>query len=58
MGQGLKGAAHTYAQLFNLVFGPLLKTNKELLFLTLIKDYGEATFIPFINNYIGAVIDF
>jgi hypothetical protein len=49
---------HTYTQLSNLVFSPLLKTNKELLFLTLIKDHGKAAFIPFINNYIGAIIDF
>ena len=58
MGQGLKEAVYTYVQLFNLVFSPLLKTNKELLFLTLIKDYNKAAFISFINNYIGAIIDF
>jgi hypothetical protein len=58
MGQGLKGAIYTYAQLSNLVFSPLLKTNKELLFLTLIKDYNKAAFIPFIDNYMGAIIDF
>jgi hypothetical protein len=49
---------HTYTQFFNLAFSPLLKTNKELLFLTLIKDYNKAAFIPFIDNYIGAIIDF
>jgi hypothetical protein len=58
MGQGLKGAAYTYAQLSNLVFSPLLKTNKEPSFLTLIKDHGKAAFIPFIDDYIGTITDF
>jgi hypothetical protein len=58
MGQGLKGAAHTYAQLSNLVFGPLLKTDNEPLFLTLIKDYREAAFVLFMDDHIGAATDF
>ena len=54
----MKGAVYIYAQLSDLAFSLLLKTNKEPLFLTLIKDYSKAAFIPFIDNYIGAVIDF
>jgi hypothetical protein len=58
IGQGLKEAAYTYAQLSDLVFSPLLKTDEELLFPTLIKDYRDAVFILFIDNYIGAATDF
>ncbi|TAQ83554.1 hypothetical protein B7494_g8120 [Chlorociboria aeruginascens] len=58
MGQGLKGAPHTYSQFTDLVFGPLPKTDKCEAFPTLIKDHGHVGFAPFIDDHIGAADSF
>ena len=58
MGQGLKGAPHTYSQFTDLAFGPIPKTDTVPAFTTLIKDHGEAGFAPFMDDHLGAAKSF
>lgn len=58
MGQGLKGAAHTYAQYTDLTFGPLPATKDEKAYETLIGDHGEVAFSPFVDDHIGSATCF
>jgi hypothetical protein len=58
MGQGLKGAPHTYSMFTDLVFGPMPSTKDVSSFETLIKDHGDAAFAPFMDDHLGAATDF
>ena len=63
MGMGLKNAMHIYAQFTDMVFGPLPRAedpdhrevDREE---TIIGDYGDASFSPFVDDYIGSAVDF
>ena len=58
MGQGLKGAPHTYSQFTDLTFGPLPKSESCPAFVTLIGDHGDVGFALFIDDHIRAVVSF
>jgi hypothetical protein len=58
MGQGLKGAPHTYSMFTDLVFR-LMPSMKDVgSFKTLIKDYGDTVFAPFMDDHLGVATDF
>ena len=58
MGQGLKGAPHTYAQFSDLVFGPLLKTALIPRMPSLIGNQGTSFFAVFMDDHSAAGDDF
>ena len=63
MGQGLKGAAHTYARFRDLVFGPIPEDNKDPenirpAFPSLIGDRGETAFDGMVDDSYGSSRDF
>lgn len=58
MGQGLKGASHTYAQFGDLTFGHLPKTEIVPAQDTILKDHGDAAFTIFADDHIGAATSF
>lgn len=59
MGQGLKGAPHTYSQFTDLIYGPLPLTKRsEGFWPSAIEDHGSCAFKPFIDDHLGASIDF
>ena len=58
MGQGLKRRSHTFSQFSNLVFGPIPKSINFEAQPTCIGDYGDWAFMPFIDDYMGAAINF
>ncbi|KAI9871042.1 MAG: hypothetical protein M1823_008561, partial [Watsoniomyces obsoletus] len=59
MGQGLKGAPHTYSQFTDLVYGPLPSTKGSgQTWPTVIGDHGGWAFKPFMDDHLGASTDF
>ena len=59
MGQGLKGAPHTYAQFGDLVFGPLPKDFQGAgRILTLIGRFENHAFQIFMDDHSAAATDF
>ena len=58
MGQGLKGAPHTYAQFSDLVFGPLPKTASVPRMPTVIGHHGASSFAVFMDDHSAAGDDF
>jgi RNase H-like domain found in reverse transcriptase/Integrase zinc binding domain len=53
MGQGLKGAPHTYSQFTDLVFGPLPKTRATERMPSIIGTHADCGFSPFMDDHIG-----
>lgn len=51
IGQGLKGSSYTYYQFSNLVFGKMPPTETYEIMPSLIRNYREFAFSPFIDNY-------
>ena len=58
MGQGLKGALHTYSQFSDLVFGPLPKSPSKQAQGSIINDHGSAAFSLFMDDHLSAAISF
>ena len=58
MGQGLKGAPHTYSQLSDLTFGPLPRTHSSPPFPTLITDAGDYGMAPYMDDHAMAAAGF
>ena len=59
MGQGLKGAPHTYAQFSDLVFGPLPPNDKGVARMgTLIGNHGDHAFAVFMDDHAASADDF
>lgn len=58
MGQGLKGASHTYNWFGGLTFGHLPKTEVEPAQDTILKDRGESAFSISADDHIGAPTSF
>ena len=58
MGQGLKGAAYTFSQFIDTVFGPLPKVQDIPRMSTLIGVRQKDLFGMYIDNYIGAAKTF
>lgn len=59
MGQGLKGAPHTYAQFSDLVFGPLPPNDEGVARMpSLIGDHGNHAFSVFMDDHGGSATDF
>ena len=59
MGQGLEGAPHTYAQFWDLVFGPLSKNSQGAKRMpTLIGRFKKHAFQIFMDDHSAAVTDF
>ena len=59
MGQGLKGAPHTYAQFGDLVFGPLPKNSEGIERMpTLIGRFDNHAFQIFMDDHSAAATDF
>lgn len=59
MGQGLKGAPHTYAQFTDLVFGPLPPNNEGVARMSsLIGDHKDHSFSVFVDDHGAAATDF
>ena len=53
MGQGLKGAPHTYSQFSDLVFGPIPKNDDQPRFPSLIGDHGTEAFALFMDDHMA-----
>jgi len=59
MGQGLKGAAHTYAQFSDLVFGPLPANSDGIPRMsTLIGNHGDHAFQVYMDDHAASATDF
>jgi hypothetical protein len=58
MGQGLRGAPHTYTQFTDLVFGPLPKSETQAKMDSIIGTYAEGGFSPFMDDHLGGFKDF
>ncbi|SLM34951.1 Ribonuclease H-like domain [Lasallia pustulata] len=60
MGQGLKGAPHTYSQFTDLVFGPIPQNDVsgEPRMDTIIGDHGNTAMALFMDDYAASATDF
>ena len=60
MGQGLKGAPHTYSQFTDLVFGPIPQNDVsgEPRMDTIIDDHGNTAMALFMDDYAASATDF
>ncbi|SLM39126.1 hypothetical protein LPUS_09585 [Lasallia pustulata] len=60
MGQGLKGAPHTYSQFTDLVFGPIPRNDVsgEPRMDTIIDDHGNTAMALFMDDYAASATDF
>lgn len=58
MGQGLKGAPHTYSQFTDLVFGPLPASSISPALPSIIGNQENSGFSPFMDDHLGGFTDF
>ena len=58
IGQGLKGAPHTYSMFTDLVFGPLPATDSEPAHASIIGQGQSAAFVPSMDDHLGAAKGF
>ncbi|KAI9802052.1 MAG: hypothetical protein M1826_005120 [Phylliscum demangeonii] len=58
IGQGLKEAPHTYSMFTDLVFGPLPPTPVEPAQPTIIGLHRDSSFVPFMDDHLGAGASF
>ena len=58
MGQGLKGAPHTYSQFTDLVFGPLPRMETIEKMPSVIGTHADCGFSPFMDDHIGGFTDY